>query len=102
MLVKFFRIISTLEGISLLLLFFVAMPMKYMFENDVLISPVGMAHGILFTLYVFIAIVVTFELKWNAKTIAIVLLCSIIPFGTFYMEKKYLNSAKLADAKILK
>lgn len=102
MLVNFFRIISTLEGISLILLFFVAMPMKYMFGNDILISPVGMAHGILFTLYVFITIIVTFELKWDAKTVIIVLLCSLIPFGTFYMEKKYLNKNKIAAAKALK
>ncbi len=91
MLVKIFKGISFLEGISLLLLFFVAMPLKYMFDMPEYVRPVGMGHGILFVLYVFLTIMVTFELKWKAKTVAIVLLCSIIPFGTFYMEKKYLS-----------
>ncbi len=91
MLVKIFKGISFLEGVSLLLLFFVAMPLKYMFDMPEYVRPVGMAHGILFIIYVLLTIMVTFELKWNAKTVAIVLLCSIIPFGTFYMEKKYLS-----------
>ncbi len=91
MLVKIFKGISVLEGISLLLLFFVAMPLKYAFDTPEYIRPVGMAHGLLFVAYVFLTIMVTFELKWKAKTVGIVLLCSIIPFGTFYMEKKYLK-----------
>jgi len=91
MLIKIFKAISILEGISLLLLFFVAMPLKYAFGNPEYIRPVGMAHGLLFVAYVFLTVMVTFELKWNAKTVGIVLLCSVLPFGTFYMEKKYLS-----------
>jgi integral membrane protein len=50
-----------------------------------------MAHGILFILYVAFAILIKNEQKWNVKTFAIVCLASVVPFGTFYIEKKYLQ-----------
>ena len=49
----------------------------------------GMPHGILFMLYVVLAIVIKKEMNWNNKTLGIVLVASIIPFGTFYVDKKY-------------
>ena len=88
--IKGFRLISYLEGISDLLILFVTMPLKYMFESPEPNKVIGMAHGLLFLLYIVFAIVVKFEKQWNNKTLAIVLLCSIIPFGTFWMDKKYL------------
>ncbi|WP_109300695.1 DUF3817 domain-containing protein [Aquimarina sp. AU474] len=86
-----FRFISYLEGISYLLILFVTMPLKYMFESPEPNKIIGMAHGVLFLLYIVFAIVVKTEKQWNTKTLAIVLLCSIIPFGTFWMDKKYLR-----------
>ncbi len=55
--IKFFKIIGILEGISAILLFFVAVPMKYIFANPILIRPIGMAHGVLFTIYIMLALV---------------------------------------------
>jgi integral membrane protein len=91
--IKFFKIIALLEGISLLCLFFFAMPMKYIFGNHTFISPMGMSHGLLFIAYVIMAIMLKFEDNWTAKKLGIVCLASIIPFGTFYVEKKYLKDA---------
>lgn len=89
---KLFKWISTLEGISLLLLFFVAMPLKYIAGKPEMVSSVGMAHGILFVAYIILAYLIKDEQKWNSKTLLIVILASILPFGTFYAEKKYLNT----------
>ncbi|AXT59884.1 DUF3817 domain-containing protein [Aquimarina sp. AD10] len=86
-----FRIISYLEGISYLLILFVTMPLKYMFDSPEPNKVIGMAHGFLFLIYIVFAFLVKPEKKWNTKTLAIVLLCSIIPFGTFWMDKKYLK-----------
>ncbi|WP_028375107.1 DUF3817 domain-containing protein [Leeuwenhoekiella sp. MAR_2009_132] len=88
--IKAFQIISILEGISLLLILFVTMPLKYIFEMGMPNQIIGMAHGVLFLVYVVMAIVFKTELNWNFKTLLIVLACSIIPFGTFWMDKKYL------------
>lgn len=86
-----FRIISLLEGISYLLLLFIATPIKYSQGNPEYVKMLGMPHGILFMLYVVLAIVLKKEMKWGNKTLGIVLLASIIPFGTFYVDKKYLR-----------
>jgi integral membrane protein len=89
---KIFKIIATLEGISLLLLFFVAMPMKYMAGNPSLIRPAGMAHGVLFVAYIIVAFLLKEEKDWSFKKYLIVAVASIIPFGTFYIEWKYLKT----------
>ena len=88
---KIFRIVSVLEGGSYILLLFVATPIKYLQGNPEYVKLLGMPHGILFMLYIVLAFVIQKEMKWNNKTLGIVLLCSIIPFGTFYMDKKYLR-----------
>lgn len=95
--IRFFKIISLLEGVSLLAILFVSMPLKYYFENPEPNKIIGMAHGVLFLLYVVLAIMVKQELKWSIKTLAIVLVCSIIPFGTFWMDYKYLEPVLKAD-----
>ena len=88
---NFFRVVSFLEGISYLLLLFVAVPIKY-FNGDVrYVKLLGMPHGLFFMLYIILAIVIQKQMKWNAKTLGIVMLASIIPFGTFYIDKRYLR-----------
>jgi len=86
-----FRIISYLEGISYLLILFVTMPLKYLFDSPEPNKIIGMAHGVLFLLYIVFAIIIKSEKQWSYKTLGIVLVCSIIPFGTFWMDKKYLS-----------
>ena len=86
-----FRIVSILEGISYLLLLFVAVPIKYFQGNEYYVKLLGMPHGILFMLYIVLAIVMQQSEKWKTKDFAIILLASILPFGTFYVDKKYLR-----------
>jgi len=88
---RFFKIIALLEGISMLLLYFFAMPLKYIFENPNYIRPIGMSHGLLFIGYIFLAIMLKYEENWSGKKFVIVALESILPFGTFYIEKKILT-----------
>ncbi|WP_299764690.1 DUF3817 domain-containing protein [uncultured Dokdonia sp.] len=90
---KSFRILSFLEGVSYLLILFVTMPLKYIWDNGYPNKVIGMAHGFLFLAYIVMAILMKPERKWDNKTVAIVLLCSIIPFGTFWMDKKYLRDS---------
>ncbi|WP_296634540.1 DUF3817 domain-containing protein [Polaribacter sp.] len=89
---KLFRLISFLEGVSyLLLLFVVATPIKYTQGDSSYVKLLGMPHGILFMLYIVFAIVIKKQMKWNLKDLGIVLICAIIPFGTFFVDKKYLR-----------
>ena len=92
-LLNIFRVVALLEGISYILLLFIATPIKYMSGNPEYVKLLGMPHGILFMAYVVIAIVLAGELKWNTKTLALILVASTIPFGTFYIDIKYLKNA---------
>lgn len=89
---KAFRLISFLEGLSYLLLLFVAVPIKYIGENEIFVKMLGMPHGLLFIIYIIMAILLKYELSWNSKIFWSVLIASIIPFGTFYIDRKYLTS----------
>ena len=87
-----FRFISFLEGVSYLLLLFIAVPIKYLGENESYVKMLGMPHGLLFMAYIILAILLKKEQRWNPKTFWSIILASIIPFGTFYVDRKYLAS----------
>lgn len=89
-----FRIIAFLEGLSYILLLFVAVPVKYLLEDPSYVKMLGMPHGILFVAYIAFAFLLKTELKWTGKTFGLVLLASIIPFATFYVDLKYLKPNK--------
>lgn len=86
-----FRIVSFLEGLSYLLLMSLGLYYKYALNDPSFVKMFGMPHGILFMLYIVLAIMIKKEMNWNGKTLGIVLLASILPFGTFYIDKKYLR-----------
>lgn len=90
--ISYFRIISTLEALSYLFLLGIAMPMKYIWQKPTLVEYLGMAHGILFIAYVIAAFFMYKQLAWSKKTLLIVLICSLLPFGPFYAENKFLPS----------
>jgi len=85
---KKFRLIAFMEGISFLVLLFIAMPIKYFIGEPIVVKYVGMAHGGLFLLFLFLLFVTARELKWNFGFISMAFIASLIPFGTFYLEKK--------------
>ena len=78
-----FKYVSILEGLSFLLLLFIAMPLKYIWEMPQMVQQVGMAHGVLFIAYVMGAIWLFKPLNWNFKELLIILGCSLVPFGPF-------------------
>lgn len=87
-----FRIVAFLEGLSYLLLLFIAVPVKYINGDPQYVKLLGMPHGLLFVAYIVLAIWIKPDFKWTNKEFLIILLASIIPFGTFYIERKYLKS----------
>ena len=94
------RITSYLEGISLLLLVFVAMPLKYFWLNPTLVKTLGPIHGALFLWFILNTITVSIEYKWDFKqTTWKVLLACIIPFGTFYIDHHYLRKLEKSSRK---
>ena len=90
-LLNIFRIIALLEGVSYLLLLFIASPMKWFAGDPQYVKLLGMPHGVLFMVYVALAFLIKNDMSWTTKQFGEVLLASIIPFGTFYIDRKYLK-----------
>lgn len=91
---RLFKFVAIAEGISYLVLFFNMLVIKPtnidLYKN--LLYPIGMAHGILFIAYVLLAFLIKKEQNWSFKDLAIVQLASLLPFATFYIEKKYVKN----------
>ena len=93
---SWFRKIALAEGVSFLVLLFIAMPLKYFADLPQAVAVVGMLHGVLFVAFVILA----FEVKgtnkksfgWFAKSFV----ASLIPFGTFIMDKQWKAEERLS------
>ena len=81
------RIVAFLEGCSYLLLGF-TMILKYKFSMPLPNYIVGLAHGFLFVLYIILLFQVAFLHRWNLLKMFFAFIASLVPFGTFYADKK--------------
>ena len=88
---KAFRIIGFLEGLSFIGLIGIGVPLKYLSGNDSIVKVLGMPHGILFLSYLFFALIIKQQKKWSTYDFGIILIAAFIPFGTFYTDHKYLK-----------
>tara|TARA_B100001758_G_C18380106_1_gene596718 strand:+ start:1239 stop:1514 length:276 start_codon:yes stop_codon:yes gene_type:complete len=87
-----FRIIAFLEGFSYILLMSIGLYFKYLIGDPVYVKLLGMPHGVLFISYIILAFLIKNNEKWTKKDLGVIILASIIPFGTFYIEWKYLRN----------
>lgn len=86
------RLYAFLEGTSLLVLIFIAMPLKYLSNDSSFVQMLGPIHGAFFMLFIFGSLSVGVEEQWRFKETTWKLLAAcIIPFGTFYVEKKIIR-----------
>lgn len=88
LLIKIYRVNAFLEGVSFLVLLGIAMPLKYMYNKPEMVKIVGMAHGLLFVAYILLVVIVRDQLKWNMKNTLLAFGASVLPFGTFYADRK--------------
>lgn len=83
------RLIGITEGISFLVLLFVAMPLKYLADLPEAVKYTGWVHGLLFILYLVALANVKFTQLWPLKKVVIAFLASLIPFGTFILDREW-------------
>ncbi len=94
------RLVGIVEGISLLILLFIALPFKYGFGIPEVSKVMGTVHGALFLLFVFNTLSVGVEYQWKFReTTWKVLLACIVPFGTFYIDRKILRRMDPTNSK---
>ncbi|RYD79169.1 MAG: DUF3817 domain-containing protein [Sphingobacteriales bacterium] len=83
-----FRKVAVAEGISYLLLLFVAMPLKYFADMPLAVKYTGWAHGLLFVLYAVLLIMAWMEQKWSFGKAVLIFLASLLPFMPFVVDRK--------------
>ena len=81
--------IANTEGISFVVLLFIAMPLKYFGGIPLAITIVGAVHGILFIAFMIPAHEVKVDYKKDFRWFAKAFIASILPFGTFIMDKQW-------------
>ena len=81
------RIVAFVEGISYLVLVFIAMPLKYAAGIPEVVRVVGMAHGVLFVSFCFALLFVLVEARLTFGRSVLTFLSSLVPFGTFVIDK---------------
>jgi integral membrane protein len=82
------RIVGIAEGISFIVLVFIAMPLKYVAGYPLAVTIAGSIHGFLFVTYVIVMVRALIEHKWGWKKIFEVFLAALYPFGTFILDRK--------------
>jgi len=87
---KFFQKIAILEGWSYLILLGIGMPLKYIMHIGMPLKIIGWAHGILFIIYCVTLLLLLIK-KWSLKNCIISFIASLIPLGTFVLDKKLLQ-----------
>jgi integral membrane protein len=84
---KWFLLIGKVEGYSYLVLLFIAMPLKYIFNIPEFVRPVGSVHGVLFVAFMLLLALMFFKVKLSFKNSVFAFLLSLVPFGTFLLKR---------------
>ena len=80
------RLTGIAEGISLLLLLFIAMPLKYLLGRPEAVQVIGWIHGLLFVVFMLAVLVVFLQRKLSFKYAVLAFFAAFLPFGTFYFD----------------
>lgn len=80
------RIVGLLEGLSFMLLLFVAMPLKYIWGQPSAVRVVGMGHGVLFVALVLLVLQVGVGRGWSWKRCFFGIAAAFVPFGPFVFD----------------
>ncbi|MGM0565087.1 MAG: DUF3817 domain-containing protein [Pseudomonadota bacterium] len=86
--IKAFRYLSLIEGTSLVVLLFIAMPLKYQMDIAGVVPIVGWIHGILFMAYIAMTLVVSHRANWSIGFWLLTMLVSVVPFACLFLDRK--------------
>jgi len=87
-----FRLMGFIEGLSLLVLLFIAMPLKYFADLPEIVTLVGSLHGFFFVLYVITIAYVTFKIRWSFMWAISAFVVAFIPFGNLILDARLRRS----------
>ncbi len=94
-----FRKIAFAEGVSFLVLLLISMPLKYFANLPIGVTIIGGLHGLLFILFIVMAVVVMRKYKKNLVWLVKSFIASVIPLGTFWMDHAEWKKEEVAIGK---
>lgn len=84
-----YRVMAYVTGVLLIVLFFVAVPVKLFAHNGILSTAVGLPHGLLcYPLYLLTIFDLYRRVRWPLGKVVVMVLAGVIPFLTFYVERR--------------
>lgn len=86
------RVVALLEGVTLVALVCIAVPLKHLFGIPAAVSVLGPIHGAMFLLYVWLLASTVGGDQWRRAEVARVVFAACVPFGAFlnagFMKRK--------------
>jgi integral membrane protein len=86
--IGWFRVVALAEGISYLVLLFIAMPLKYFYGFARAVEYTGWVHGVLFVIYGLLLLKVWIQYRWKFNKVLIAFIAALVPIGTLLLDKK--------------
>jgi integral membrane protein len=83
-----YRVAAWVTGIGLLVLVFIAMPLKYFFGEPRPVALVGMMHGFLYMAYIVCTLILAERCRWRPLDAVVILLAGTIPIASFVAERQ--------------
>ena len=83
-----YRVAAWVTGIGLLVLVFIAMPLKYLFDEPRPTAIVGMLHGFLYMAYIVCTLILAERCRWRPFEAVVILLAGTVPIASFVAERQ--------------
>lgn len=85
---RFFYIAGIAETCSTVSLYIIAMPLKYLGDNEILVEVIGPIHGLLWLLYIGLLGLGWIQKKWNLRAVIAGGFLSLLPGGPIWLERR--------------
>jgi len=82
------RATALIEGGSFLVLLFLAMPLKYIWEQPMAVRIVGAVHGGLWLALCVMLVYATIIARWPLGRAALLFVAALIPFGPWLVDRR--------------
>jgi integral membrane protein len=86
-----YRAMAYITGVLLLVLVFIAVPVKYLGHDSGPVAVVGTLHGWMYFIYLLAAFHLSHVVRWPVGKTILVLLAGTVPFASFVAERKIVH-----------
>ena len=89
--IKRFRVMALVAGVMSLLLWFVDLPVAYLFDNPEWkekVAWIPFVHGWVYAVYVLTAIQFSIKARWALKRVVWLILAGTLPVASFLAERR--------------